>query len=224
MNRPLINSDLFESDLPTDNPKMDDVNSRATDSSTPKKSGKQTTPKTHDPQNETPKKRGKPKKVKDGLDSSHVEIPETNTVIVESGAAINPDVDVNTNNELEKPKPSIDLSTAIDPTQDGIKTRIDLFDNNGKRKSQATLLIEIGQLNALFHCQNKNGYTCIVGKAVMALKSSGYKEYLSHELFKLTGIGCNRNAITDALDTLESIAKFNNPMHDVYMRVANLDK
>lgn len=223
MNRPLTNCDLFESDLPMDNPKMDDVNSRATDSSTPKKSGKQTTPKTHGPQNETPKKRGRPKKVKDGLDSSHVEIPETSTAIVESGAGVNPDVDVDTNSEPEKPKPSIDLSTAIDPTQDGIKTRIDLFDNNGKRKSQATLLIEIGQLNALFHCQNKNGYTCIAGKAVMALKSSGYKEYLSHEVFKLTGIGCNRNAITDALDTLESIAKFNNPMHDVYMRVANLD-
>lgn len=214
----MSNCDLFEDLLPIDDSKMDDVNPRATD-----KSGKQTTPKTHDPQNETPKKRGRPKKVKDGLDSSHVEIPETSTAIVESGTGVNPDVDVNTNSEPEKPKPRIDLSIAIDPTQDGIKTRIDLFDNNGKRKSQATLLIEIGQLNALFHCQNKNGYTCIAGKAVMALKSSSYKEYLSHEVFKLTGIGCNRNAITDALDTLESIAKFNNPMHDVYMRVANLD-
>lgn len=115
MNRPLTNCDLFESDLPTDNPKMDDVNSRATDSSTPKKSGKQTTPKTYGPQNETPKKRGRPKKVKDGLDSSHVEIPETSTAIIESGAGVNPDVDMDTNNEPEKPKPLIDLSTAITP-------------------------------------------------------------------------------------------------------------
>jgi hypothetical protein len=107
----------------TENPTMlnDDTNKvgnadlRATNSNTPKKSGKKTTPKTHGPQNETPKKRGRPKKVKDGLDSSHVEIPETSTAIVESGAGVNPDVDVDTNSEPEKPKPIIDLSTAITP-------------------------------------------------------------------------------------------------------------
>jgi putative DNA primase/helicase len=109
-----------------DNPKMDDVNSRATDSSTLKKSGKQTPPKTYGSQNETPKKRGRPKKVKDGLDSSPVEISETSNVIVESGAGIEPDSDVDTNNNPEKPKPRIDLSTAIDPTQDSIN----LIDND----------------------------------------------------------------------------------------------
>lgn len=118
MSVPLTNCDLFESDLPTDNPTMDDVNSRATDSGTPKKSGKQTTPKTHDPQNETPKKRSRAKKVKDGLNSSHVEISETSTAIVENSAvnaSVNPDVDVNTNSNTEKPKPSINLLIAIDP-------------------------------------------------------------------------------------------------------------
>ena len=118
MNRPLTNCDLFESDLPMDNPKMDDVNSRATDSNTPKKSGKQTTPKTHGPQNETPKKRSRPKKVKNEGDLHYVEIPETNTVIVENSAinaSVNPDVDVDTDSKTEKPKPIIDLSTAITP-------------------------------------------------------------------------------------------------------------
>jgi len=120
--------------------------------------------------------------------------------------------------------PVIDFGAAIDPQEDTTPD-IDLLDSEGKKKSQATLLIELGQINSLFHCSNKDGYA-LIGKnqAVMALRSRDFREHLSHEFFKLTGKGCNTNALTDALATLESIAKFNNPMYDVYMRAANLDK
>jgi hypothetical protein len=121
-------------------------------------------------------------------------------------------------------KPLIDLGAAIDPRQDSTPD-IDLLDADGKKKSQATVLIELGQLNKLFHCPNNDAYATIGDRqAVMALRSRDFREHLSHAFFKLTGKGCNANALTDALATLESIAKFNNSQHDVYMRVANLDK
>ena len=101
--------------LNDDTDKVGNADLRATDDkNTAEKAAEQATPKTHDPQNETPKKRGRPKKVKDGLDSNPVD-PETSTAIIESGAGVNPDVDVDTNSEPEKPKPIIDLSTAITP-------------------------------------------------------------------------------------------------------------
>lgn len=124
MSVPLINCDSFADDLP---PEPVEINQHTTEPPTmlnddTDKVGNGNLPATDDKntaekaaEQPTPKKRGRPKKVKDGLDSSHVEIPETNTAIIESGAAVNPDVDVDTNNEPEKPKPIIDLSTAITP-------------------------------------------------------------------------------------------------------------
>jgi hypothetical protein len=111
------------------------------------------------------------------------------------------------------------------PAQENKATVIDLFDADGKKKSQATLLIELGQAHALFHCPNKDSYA-LVGKhqAVMALRSRDFREHLSHAFYQLTGKGCNSNAMTDALATLESIAKYNSPMHPVHLRVACLDK
>ena len=101
---------------------------------------------------------------------------------------------------------------------------ISIFDDDGKKKSQSTLLIEIGQKHPLFHCQNRDGYTVIgSNNAVMPLKSLDFKDHLSHEFFKLTGKGCNRTSIADALSTLESIAKFNNEMQTVFMRTAQVD-
>ncbi|WP_019867641.1 hypothetical protein [Methylovulum miyakonense] len=118
----------------------------------------------------------------------------------------------------------IDLDAAIDPREKATPN-VHLLDRDDKKKSQATLLIELGQKNRLFHCPNMDGYALIGDcQAVMALRSRDFREHLSHAFFKLTGKGCNANALTDALATLESIAKFNNPQHDVYMRVANLDK
>jgi len=124
-------------------------------------------------------------------------------------------------------KPFINLDAVIDLRADAEDSTpdIDLLDRDGKKKSQATVLIELGQKNRLFHCPNKDGYALIGQRqAVMALRSKDFREHLSHAFFKLTGKGCNANALADALATLESIAKFNSPQHDVYMRVAALDK
>jgi hypothetical protein len=111
----------------------------------------------------------------------------------------------------------INLGSAITPEPEPIS----LFDNDGGKKSQTTLLIEIGSRYPLFHCPNKDGYVQ-VGKQVLPIRSSDFKEQLSHEFFNLTGKGCNAKAIGDALSTLESIAKYQKNCHKVYIRVANL--
>ncbi len=98
----MSNCDLFENDL-----LMDDTNLCTTDDkNTAEKAAEQP----------IPKKRGRPKKVKDSGDLHPIEIPETSTVIIENSvinASVNPDVD--TDGKTEKPKPIIDLSTAITP-------------------------------------------------------------------------------------------------------------
>jgi len=88
---------------------------------------------------------------------------------------------------------------------------ISLTDDDDKKKSQATLLIEIGQKNKLFHDCSGDAYTEIVRNSIKAtykVRSRDFREYLSHELYELTGRGANNNAITDAIATLEASSKF----------------
>ncbi len=92
------------------------------------------------------------------------------------------------------------------------QTTIILSDGDEKKKSQATLLIEIGQQGKLFHCSSGDAYTEIIlsdVKATLKIRSREYKEYLSHKLYKLTDKGANSNAISDSIATLEAEAKFN---------------
>lgn len=98
---------------------------------------------------------------------------------------------------------------------------ISLFDDDGGKKSQATLLIDIGKRYQLFHCPIPDAYAQI-DKQVLPLKSADFKSTLSHDFFKLTGKGCNTRALGDALSTLECIAKYGNPRHPIHTRVANL--
>lgn len=89
--------------------------------------------------------------------------------------------------------------------------KISLYDEYEKKKSQATLLIEIGQQGKLFHCNSGDAYTEIMlndVKATLKIRSREYKEYLSHKLYKLTDKGANSNAISDAIATLEASAKY----------------
>ncbi|WP_394752802.1 hypothetical protein [Crenothrix sp.] len=119
----------------------------------------------------------------------------------------------------------IDLNSAVKPEPAAIDTRIIFRDEDGRKKTQSTILIEIGKKLDLFHCPNGDGYAIMPagkGQAIFRLKSSGFNEYLSHEYFKLTGKGCNTPALTEALSTLEAEAKFNNPKHDVFMRVSKI--
>jgi len=88
---------------------------------------------------------------------------------------------------------------------------ISLFDNDGKKKSQSTLLIEIGSQGLLFHDSNGDAYAeCCIDDvmATMLVRSREFREYLSYELYKLITKGANANSITDAVCTLEAKGKF----------------
>jgi len=101
------------------------------------------------------------------------------------------------------------------------KKKINLTDNDDRKKSQTTLLIEIGQKGTLFHCYAGDAYTEINQNGIFKtfkVKSKDYREYLSHELYLLTKKGANNNAITDALATLEARAKFDGKLIPVAVR------
>jgi hypothetical protein len=109
------------------------------------------------------------------------------------------------------------LATAVNSQNPKIK----LTDNDDKKKSQSTLLIEIGKQFPLFHDDNMDAYAEITGNAVYPLRSKDFKERLSHHYFKLTDKGCNTNAVSDAINTLEAIAKHTGELHPVYIRTFN---
>ena len=88
-----------------------------------------------------------------------------------------------------------------------------------KSGKQSDQLIEIGQSHDLFHDRSLNPYAR-VGNAVFAIDSRVYQELLAERYFKITASGCSRNAISDAINTLASIAKFDGSCRDVSLRVA----
>ena len=104
--------------------------------------------------------------------------------------------------------------------------KIKLFDANGAKKSQSTLLIEIASQHTLFHCPQKDAYIEISDHGItkiFPLRTKDFRELLGHEFFKLTGKGANTTAISDALNTLEAIAKHEGEEQNIYLRLANLD-
>lgn len=103
--------------------------------------------------------------------------------------------------------------------------KISLEDDEGKRKSQVTLLIEIAERWEVFHDADQAGYIVIDDdvQKVLPIRSKAFQTLLSGEFFKLTGKGCNGNAVSDALSTIEARAVFTGPEHPVYVRVARTD-
>jgi len=105
-------------------------------------------------------------------------------------------------------------------------SEISLYDDNDKKKSQATLLIEIGSLGKLFHDVNKDAHCEVIFNNVaitMLVRSKEFVEYLSHQLYALTGKGASNTAITDAKVTLESKAKFDGKQIDVAIRASHVE-
>lgn len=100
---------------------------------------------------------------------------------------------------------------------------IKLYDDDGKPLSQAAVLIEIGRRHRLFHCERGDPYAEILAdgrKAVLRVDGADYRKALGGEYFKATSKGANRNAIGDAVNTLEWIA-LEGPEERVHLRTAD---
>ena len=102
---------------------------------------------------------------------------------------------------------------------------IDIFDDDGRPKSQATLLLEISDQWEHFHDEDRRAYGVINDdgvRQVWPVRSDGYRHKLSWEYFKLTGKGHNRNAYLDARDTIEAKAINLGKNLKAYLRVARV--
>lgn len=99
---------------------------------------------------------------------------------------------------------------------------ISLFDDDGAKKSQTVLLIEIGQRGLLFHDASMDAYCETSVGAILKtynVRSKDFKEYLGYCLYRLTGKGASSTAITDAINTLEAAGKHDGPLKTVAIRV-----
>lgn len=98
---------------------------------------------------------------------------------------------------------------------------ISLRDENDHKKSQPTILTEIGREDRLFHDCDREAYAAIKVDGhteVYMLRGQHYKELLQKRYYELVGHGANRNAVSDAVSTLSAIAKFDGERETVWLR------
>jgi hypothetical protein len=104
--------------------------------------------------------------------------------------------------------------------------KIDQEDAGGKKKSQATLLIELAAQWEVFRDAENVGYAVLFRngiREVWPIRSVGFKQWLSGAFFALTGKGCNGTAVSDALSTIEARAIHQGKEARVYLRVARTE-
>ena len=100
---------------------------------------------------------------------------------------------------------------------------ISLYYDNDKKKSKATVLIEIGEKLEKFY--DSNGETYVVlpisgHKEIWAMKSKKFKEWLSSQYYKLSKSGMDRSSVNDALSTLAAMAKDEGSERQIHFRIA----
>lgn len=103
---------------------------------------------------------------------------------------------------------------------------ISLYGDDGQKRSQATVLTEIGKGHHLFHDEGGDAYARVpVGDhdEVFLIASANYKDCLAHAFFDLSGTGANRNATGDAISTLTAMACYNGPCEQVHLRTGPSD-
>lgn len=101
-----------------------------------------------------------------------------------------------------------------------------LFDGNGQRKAQTTVLTEIGQQHHLFHNPDSEAFARVAvanHAEVFRVAGSEYRDLLGRAYYQLSGAGANRNAITDACATLTAAARYDGPEEPVHLRVGAAD-
>ncbi len=118
------------------------------------------------------------------------------------------------------------MSTPLQEEADalaGNADKISLFDDEGKRKSQSTVLVDLCAGLKLFHDADSNCYAIIQKPdhhEVWPIQSRAFKNWLSHEYFVLSGQGARAAAIADALATVEAKALHHAEQCEVFQRVA----
>lgn len=95
-----------------------------------------------------------------------------------------------------------------------------------KPKSQASVLVEVAQDADLFHTSDGDTYATIPingHRETWALKSRGFRDWLSKRFYESEGSIPNSQATQDALNTLQGIARHDGPEFEVHTRLAEKD-
>ena len=95
----------------------------------------------------------------------------------------------------------------------------------GKGPSQSEILVDIASRDELFHSPDDNTYATVQAdghRETWSIGSRGYRNWLVHRFYKDTGKGPNNNALREALNTIEAIAKIDGPEFEVFTRFAKL--
>ncbi len=128
--------------------------------------------------------------------------------------------------EPETYSASIDDLAAREEAATSMPESITLFDDNGQRKAQSTVLTEIGQQHHLFHNPDSEAFARVTvanHAEVFRVAGSEYRDLLGRTYYLLSGSGANRNAITDAVATLTATARYAGPEEPVHLRVGATD-
>ena len=104
-----------------------------------------------------------------------------------------------------------------------VSTTTSLFDGEGRKKSQSTVLVELSARLKLFHDADSACYVIIqklTHREVWPVQSRAFKNWLSHEYFVISGQGARGASVTDALATVEARAQHQSEQREVFQRVA----
>ena len=114
---------------------------------------------------------------------------------------------------------------AVDETLDRLDSMVLTQDQDGKRRPQTNILIELADDLELFHDGQGATYAIIDNghREVWPIQSKSFAEYLAGRFYRLTGSGANRNSMKDAVTTISSKARFDCPERKVFVRVAEVD-
>lgn len=95
-----------------------------------------------------------------------------------------------------------------------------------KPKSQSSVLVALAEDAELFHTAEGDTYATIVinnHRETWALKSRGFRDWLSKHYYESEGSIPNSQALQDALNTLQGIARHDGPEHKVHIRLAYIN-
>src|SRR5262245_34075303 len=90
---------------------------------------------------------------------------------------------------------------------------------------QADVLIDLAESATLFHAPppNADAYADILidgHRETHRVRGAGFRRWLRHQFFKVTGGGCNSEAIQAAIETIAARAQFEGEECAVHIRVA----
>ena len=104
-----------------------------------------------------------------------------------------------------------------------VQKKVSLHDDQGGKKSQSTVLVDLCAGLELFHDADSSCYAIIKKpkhREVWPVQSRAFKNWLSHAYFNLSKQGARGAAVTDALATVEARGQHQSKQREVFQRVA----